>query len=198
MTKQFPLLNKKDIEVLDEALYYMNMEELKQACEELELSVIGKKRDLIHRMLTFIQTGKIVKIKPIPALSKAEKGREYPLSAKTVILYGAYKNDLKTRLFMKKLVGDYFHFTAFGQDWMKERWYAGNPPTYAEFADFWIREYNHRKISKANPKQEWAYLNFIQRYTKQHPQTSKDSMMAAWKKQRAEKAAVAQKILKKI
>src|SRR5579862_7586397 len=104
------LLSKKDITILEDALYYMNMQELRQACEDLKLPPVGKKRDLIHRLLTFIQTGKIVKIKPIPDVSCAQKDREYPLIAKTLILHGAYKNDLKTRNFFKMLIGDYFHF----------------------------------------------------------------------------------------
>lgn len=62
-------------------------------------------------------------------------------------------------MFLKKLIGDYFHFTAFGVDWVDERWMDGNPPTYQEFVDMWRAEYKRRQETPANPKEEWAYIN---------------------------------------
>ncbi len=62
-----------------------------------------------------------------------------------MILKGSYKNDLKTRLFFKNIVGDHFHFTAFGIDWINEKWMEGNPPTYRDYATMWQSEVDRRK-----------------------------------------------------
>jgi len=180
---------------LFDALHYMHVSELKEVCTQLNLPLQGKKGDLIHRIQTFVQTGQIVILKSLPDVSKAQKGVEYPLLPETLALYGSYKNDQRTRAFMKTLVGDHFHFTAFGQDWMKERWQAGNPPTYREFAEFWQAEYVRRQTKKASPKQEWAYLTFIQKYLAEHPQASKNTIVVEWEKVRTLKVNKAKRIL---
>lgn len=143
-------------------------------------------------------TGEILQPKKIPTISKAETGKKYPLKPDTLILYGAYKNDLTTRNFFKKLIGEHFHFTAFGQDWIAKRWQQGKPPTYSEFAKAWQKEYLKRKSSKANPKKEWAYLNFLQRFLTQHPNASKQQLALAWKKERNKQAKNAMWVLDKI
>ncbi len=45
------------------------------------------------------------------------------------MLYDAYKNDLATRNFFKKLI----NFTAQGIDQLREHWLADNPPPCADF-----------------------------------------------------------------
>jgi hypothetical protein len=105
---------------------------------------------------------------------------------------------LITRNFFKKLIGPHFHFTAFGIDWLNERWLDGNPPTYKEFADYWIQETAKRKIKKEKPKQEWAYINFLQQAQKDFPNDSKSTLLSKWEKLRAEKAKFAQDILKSL
>jgi hypothetical protein len=143
----------------------------------------------------FMDTGKVVKVPPIPENSKAKKGIKYSLSAKSLILHGHYKNDLETRLFMKKLVGEHFHFTAFGIDWIHERWMAEDPPTYSEFADFWSEEMQARKERKAQPKQEWAYLSFIQKQLSDNPDMSRDKIMTLWEAERKKKSQIAKKYI---
>lgn len=106
--KQFPLLSPKELSVLHDALHFMKMSELKRSCQILLLTYKGKKALLINRILTFIQSGRIVAIPQIPAKSKAKNYPIQPLSPTGRMLYGAYKNDLKTREFFKKLIGSYF------------------------------------------------------------------------------------------
>ncbi len=99
---------------------------------------------------------------------------------------GSYKNDLATRNFFKELIGDHFHFTAQGIDWLRERWLEGNPPTYADFANEWRAEYERNKKQKRLPKQEWAYIRFVQEYMQHFPSASKKEVNAAWKAKRQE------------
>jgi hypothetical protein len=171
---------------LFEALYFLKMGELKALCLKLGLPYSGKKGQVIDTIKHLINTGKVLEIPEIPIISKAVKGTVYPLAADTKILLGAYKNDAKTRAFFKKLVGNHFHFTAFGIDWLNERWQAGKPPTYQEFATMWQKEVDKRKNQKPQPKQEWALITFVQKYMELHPNASKVEVNKAWHKKRAE------------
>ena len=189
-------ISKTEIENLKFSLNYFHMQELRDLCLNFNLPKSGQKVELLNNIISYIESGQIPPKKQLPDISKAQKGKEYLLNKKTLILLGAYKNDLKTRLFMKQLVGEYFHFTAFGQDWMKERWYSKNPPTYAEFAAYWRAEYLRRKKNKAQPKGEWAYINFIQSYVKEHPHASKQEILRNWESMRKKHLLIAQEILK--
>jgi hypothetical protein len=176
---------------LFEALNYLNMEELTAICSRYQIPIDGKKGQIIERLKCFIDTGKIIKSPPLPAISKAKSTDSNELNPLALILSGLYKNDDRTRQFMKSLVGEHFHFTAFGQDWIKARWQAGKPPTYQEFAEVWQAEYVKRNAKgyKPSPKAEWAYLNFIQRYSESHPKASKAEISQQWEIMRANKAS---------
>lgn len=170
-----------------EALYYLKVVELKGLCIQLGLPFNGAKAEIIDRLRHFVATGAVLKPAVIPEISKAKKGLTYPLQPGTFMLQGAYKNDAKTRAFFKELIGNHFHFTAFGIDWLNERWQQGNPPTYQEFADMWQKETKKRKKQKPDPKKEWAYIAFVQQYGILHPKASKIETTNAWNKTRAEK-----------
>ncbi len=183
---------------LFEALYYMNMSEIKNFCYSHKISISGKKGEILDRIKHYRITGEILQPKKIPAISKAKDSTQYPLTPETLILFGSYTNDLMTRNFFKSLIGEHFHFTAFGQDWIMKRWQQGKPPTYGEFAKVWQKEYLKRKKSKANPKKEWAYLNYLQRFVAQYPDASKKEFGAAWKKERNKQAEKAIQLLNSI
>lgn len=172
-----------------ENLYYLNMTELKQLCAKLGIPLSKGKGDMIDAIQRLLTTGKLSQPKKIPARSRAQAGCDYPLAEETLMLYGAYKNDAKTRAFFKKLIGPHFHFTAFGIDWLKERWYAGRPPTYREYADMWVEESKLRNKVKPSPKKEWAYINFLQQFGEKNPHATATQARAAWKKLREEKVA---------
>jgi len=151
--------------------------------------------ELIQRIQIFIETGKLFEKVPIPKNSKAKRKQLYPLEPDTLILFGNYKNDLKTRLFFKEMIGEYFHFTAFGIDWINDRWFNGNPPTYREFAKFWEAEYSRRKKEKPSPKQEWAYIIFVQNYLAQNPSAKREAIMQEWEKERRRNLLFVEKFL---
>lgn len=186
------------LEELRCSLHYLKVAELKELCLKLKIPPKGQKPQLIKNIMSFLQYGKVNPILATPPQSKAQKGKSYPLTPNTVILKGNYKNDAKTRAFFKSLIGEYFHFTAFGQDWIKQRWMEGNPPTYQEFASFWEEENQARKTRKAEPKQEWAYLNFIQSYLAKHPNSPRQEIADAWKVYREEQVAQANQILQSV
>ncbi len=202
-------LSKQEQSDLFDALYFMKMAELKKVCEQLGLPVTGVKGERIDRIKHFITTGTILEEQKVPEVSKApyyakaskgraKKDKEYPLKPNGLILFGAYKNDAQTRAFFKKLVGNHFHFTAFGIDWLKMRWMQGKPPTYQEFADMWQKETERRKNKKPEPKKEWALITFVQKYMQENPDASKERVLQEWDKLRKQKVAQAQAILKKL
>lgn len=168
--------------MLREKLNFLHVLELKEICAKLALSDKGKKEALVQRISIFIETGDKITSPSYPSISCAKPKTQYDLEENALILKGAYKNDLKTRLFFKKLIGEYFHFTAFGIDWLELRWLEGKPPTYREFAKMWELEYARRKQNPAAPKLEWAYINFLQ----SHPNASRTEVLAAWEKTRTE------------
>ena len=176
--------DKKVRDALYESLHFLHVGELKALCCRLDLSEKGPKVRLIERIMIFVTQGCRQDEPVIPRVSCIQKGKEYPLARTTLILKGSYKNDLKTRLFFKSIIGDHFHFTAFGIDWINARWFAGNPPTYQEFADMWITESEKRVLEGSVPKKEWAYINFTQKFIAQVPKASRHELLHAWETER--------------
>ena len=178
------LLNIDQQKELFAALLYLNMRELKSICLHFGLPTKSEKIKLIENIELYLTTGKITLQEQIPTASKAKPRTTYPLAPETMILKGSFKNDLQTRIFLKSLIGNHFHYTAYGIDWIKDHWMQGTPPTYAQFAIYWQTEYQARQTIKAPMKVEWAYLNFLDRYQKQYPTASKSQAIAAWKIER--------------
>lgn len=198
MEKRASLLSQQDYIVLNYSILFFNMQELRRICEGLHLPKAGVKISLINRVMTFLTTGKIVLEPEIPEISCVQKGQKISPDVNAKMLYGAYKNDAATRNFFKKIVGEHFHFTAFGIDWLKERWLTGNPPTFGEFADFWKKETEVRKKNKAPLKKEWALLNFVFTYLKKFPTAQRDEVIVAWKQERSRQVACGMEILRPI
>ena len=191
----FPLINEQQLLILKEALNFLHVDELRHICAQLSLPIKGKKKVIIFGILHFIKTGELTTASYIPDISRAKRGQIYPPHPDTLILKGSYKNDLKTRLFFKQLIGEYFHFTAFGIDWLNERWLNGNPPTYQEFANMWSAEYQRRKQLGSTPKEEWAYINFAQKFVRDHKNSSHIAITEAWKNEREKQKNIAEEII---
>lgn len=178
------------------ALYFLSVEELKDICNKLKLPSNCRKAGLIQHVISFVESGTTLKNPSFPEISKAAPKKIYPLKTDTLIVIGSYKNDLQTRLFFKKIIGTHFHFTAFGIDWIKEKWLAGTPPTYGEFAKFWQEEYERRKKEKPKPKQELAYMNFVQKYHLTNKNSlKKDQLVQEWTKTRVEQFSIVKTFL---
>jgi hypothetical protein len=128
---------------LENCIYYMKVHELREVCISLGLSETGTKVFLIKKILLFVETGKKIRDIEYPSISIYNKKNKKLLEPfeNFLMLKGEYKNDLKNRNFFKKTIGLHFHYTAFGIDWLEERWICGKPPTYREFSEMWQREY---------------------------------------------------------
>ncbi len=178
------MLTDQELIVMKNSLVFFHVSELKDLATNLSLLDKGNKMALIMRILHFLHTGKKLTVPKFPENSCAKRGQIYPIDLSSLMLKGSYKNDLKTRLFFKQFLGDHFHFTAFGIDWLNERWMHGNPPTYQEFAEMWQDEYKKRKNMPAAPKEEWAYINFVQKFLANSLEVSRESVNHAWECER--------------
>ncbi len=181
---------------LHASLHYLHVSELKTCCENLNLSAKGKKIYFINRIMHFLKTGEKINLSGYPAISVSKKRNNVVLSPDTLMLKGTYKNDLKTRLFFKELIGQHFHFTAFGIDWLESRWMEGNPPTYQDFADMWSKEYKFRKTYGSAPKAEWAYINFVKMYLNDNPNASRNEILSSWEFERTKNKELVDKFFK--
>ncbi len=189
-------LRNIDHDQLRASLHYLHVRELKICCEKLNLSVKGKKIDFINKIVHFLKTGEKINLSGYPAISVAKDRNNGVLSPDALMLKGTYKNDLKTRLFFKEIIGQHFHFTAFGIDWLESRWMQGNPPTYQEFADMWSKEYESRKKYGSAPKAEWAYINFVKMYLNENPNASRNEILSSWETERAKHKELVDKFFK--
>lgn len=176
--------NGQELSAFKESLMFLHVEELRELALRLCLEGKGNKMVVINRILHFLETGQKLTVQKLPEISRSKRGLIYPLEKDTLMLKGSYKNDLKTRMFFKKLIGAHFHFTAFGIDWLNERWMDGNPPTYQEFANMWQEEYQKRKEMPVAPKAEWAYINFVQKFILSSPEASRECVHQAWESER--------------
>ena len=197
MKTSFPLLTDKELSQLENSLLYMKMGQLKQVCIRLALPAQGKKTELINRIVEFVQTGRIVRPGIMPTASLAKNYPLQELNAASLMLYGSYKNDALTRAFFTSLIGPHFHFTAYGIDWLNQRWHEGNPPTYQEFANYWVDETEQRKNKKAAPKQEWAFIRFLQKMATEQPTMQQADLMSSWKALQDEKVLEVDALIKK-
>lgn len=180
---------------LKNSLLFLHVSELREIANQLSLVDKGNKKAIVLRICHFMKTGEKLSMPKIPKESCALRGKTYLISEEELMLKGAYKNDLENRLFFKRLIGSYFHFTAFGIDWLNERWMEGRPPTYREFANMWEAEYERRKKMPVSPKEEWAYINFVQGFLKDEPFADQERVNKAWQVEREKHKAKVYQLL---
>ena len=182
---------------LEDKLHYLYVIELKKIAEELVLSQEGKKAQLIRRIMTYISTGEKLLLDKYPKQSLGKKSELGAISADSLMLKGAYKNDRKTREFFKKMIGQHFHFTVFGLDWLEERWRNGNPPTYNQFIEMWREKYELHQKFPIPPKAEWKYIIFVQNYISMNKNFTKMEINDAWNSERNKALQETKEFLKK-
>ena len=70
---------------------------------------------------------------------------------------------------------------------MNEQWLKGDPPTYQEYANFWIKETARRKREGTKPKDEWMFIRFMQTMETENPEARKEDLLHAWKQLQEQK-----------
>lgn len=60
----------------------------------------------------------------------------------------------------------------------------------------WLLELQQRQKNPTAPKEEWAYLNFTQRFLKDRAAATRHTIMEAWNKERQRHLKIVTKIIK--
>jgi hypothetical protein len=157
-------------ESIQESIWFLKVQDLKDICNALGIRA-GLKGFMIENIIHYHENKLEI---PHPSTLKSRHKTSSPtiigFAPNQLMLPGIYKNDRANREFFKQLIGPHFKFTVAGIDYLKQRWQANNPPTYAEFAAYWSQ--NHKIM-----KPEWQYIKFCQA----NPGLSKQALHAKWK-----------------
>lgn len=194
-------LTKEERDTLSQDLNYLNLGEIKTFCKErgIPFRIVLEESDgncvptreddrkgvILERVRHYLLTGKIARETRFPSRVVNFEPLAKKLSASDKVFYGQYDKRNAARLaLLKTLTGGKFLDGAIARILARRFWTEGVAPSYAEFADAWLRA--SEEHTKPNP--EWAFLS--DRSNKTAP---KD-----WKALRARKAAAVLKTLARI
>jgi hypothetical protein len=186
---------------LTEAIYYLNMAELRRFCKAhaIPFKIHAERSDgrvvatrdadrkgvVIDRILHFLSTGTI---KPETTFRRSvisAQRSDRPPAESDHVLYGRYRNhDPAILKLMRRLTAGKFEFGAIAQEVLRGCWSRNEAPTYREFARLWEKA----AAEHCRPNPEWAFLSDL----------AQGNAGRDWKKMRAQKAATVIAILKKI
>jgi hypothetical protein len=179
------LIDAEQVTHLDESMLYLNISELNKITKHFKLPNLKRKNDLIENIITFVTTGTVSIQRPAQIKKPKNYVQHAELTPQTQMVQGIYKNGTKEREFLEKLIGNHFHFTVFGLEWLAEQWENDISPTYQEFADMWVREYMlYKSGMKQYHKQEWQYINFVKNFIAENPNATQKNILSEWKKHR--------------
>ncbi len=176
MKKQRPTLDNK-ISVQDFKDFYWLKEELVKFCRENSISYVGGKIEISNRIVEYLETGKIVKIKRL-SKKKLPKPTE-PLALETVIGvdYRSYK---EKKDFLQSVIGKQFHFTIHLLDFFKQN--AGKK-TYGDLVDEWYKEQKLKSdpdfVKEIAP--QFEYNQYIRDFIKVNPGMGRKDAIKYWK-----------------
>lgn len=118
--------------------YYWLKEDLYNFCKANNLPRSGSKQDLTDRIVHFLRTGEILRIRKNNIVK--EQTNLSNISLYSIIPTG-YKNDEKHRAFFKSIIGEKFKFNVPFMNWMKEN----SGKTYQEAINEWFRLVKEKK-----------------------------------------------------
>jgi len=177
-------------ETVENAIYFLKVNELQQLADFAGLSRTGSKQSLIDRLLNAAFATKI-KEKKYKTWTKAELEtihKDY--DPNLFILPGKYSNNAEYKERFKASIGPHFSFTSFGMDWIRERWETGRFPTFEMFENFWKKEFSKRKQNKNfESKQTLQRVNYFRRM--QGRGLTQAELEAGWSGEREEQAKIA-------
>ena len=171
------------------SLLFLIMSELRDICIKLNINSKGTKQALINNICYFKEHNK--EAKPITPIASVKNTAQQYITAENFMIKGIYKNSKCARLFFQKIIGEKFHFTAFGIDWLNDRCAANNSPTYKEFSDMWIEQIN----IKRQPKEEWQYIIYVQNFLINKPNATRDELLNGWQNERMKHKQIIEDLL---
>jgi len=180
MDKERPILDKR-ISIKDFKDFYWLKVELVDFCRENEIKSIGGKIEISNRIIEYLETGKIPKIKT--QKQKKLPKPTHPITKETIIgiEYRSYK---EKKEFFQSVIGKQFHFTVHLLDYFKHN--AGKK-TYSDLINEWYKEQELKKdtdfVKEIAP--QFEYNTYIRDFLKDNSNKSKKDAIEYWKIKRA-------------
>jgi hypothetical protein len=182
-------------------LNYLNMEEIREFCDEHKVPYtiwvesadkrLRETRDddrkgvILDRIRQYLTTGCIPEATIFSARIVCYDERPAKLKATDRLFYGQYDKKSEAMInLLKSLTGGRFRNGAIARILAREFWSKGIAPTYQEYAEAWLEANGNHK----RPRPEWAFLSDRADHT----------ATANWKKQRQAKAKYVLSILSRI
>lgn len=169
LTKEIPVESFID--------FYWLKEELQTFCRENGLSTTGSKIEISDRIITFLQTGEIIKPLRKPGVNK-QLDSHASLSLDTVIAQN-HRCSQDVRAFFKTIIPK-FHFSTYIQNYFKNN--VGK--TYRDVVDAWFEEEERKKDPsyKKNIAPQFEYNQFFRDFfADPHNQSkSREEAIEAW------------------
>ncbi len=176
MKKERPVLDEK-ISVQDFKDFYWLKEELIKFCRKTGISYTGGKIEISNRIITYLETGKITKIKK--ARQKKLPKPTKPLTLETAIGvdYRTYK---EKKEFLQSVIGKEFHFTIHLLDFFKQN--VGKK-TYGDIVKEWYKEQDKKNdpnfVKEIAP--QFEYNKYIRDFMKANPNMTRKDAIKYWK-----------------
>ena len=178
------------VQSLSGSLWYLHLDEIKDICRNrFKIPENGTKAWVVHRILHFIHSdGKEILVYPdIPdhCYARFHKPQVYSLDAdgNNLMLKGSFNRGKKLKdYFIKLTENKNFYFSYRSTTWLQYRWVQGQPPTYKEFAEFFLKECL-KAINMDLP--ECCYLRFISAQNQASAFSSRKELMALWHSERS-------------
>ncbi|MEO1445737.1 MAG: DUF6434 domain-containing protein [Cyanobacteria bacterium J06635_11] len=161
--------------------WYWLKEELVSYCRTLGLGTAGQKQVLTARIVTFLDTGKIVRPVSKKVTSTFDWSKEtLTLGTRTT---DSYRNSQNVRKFMKQQVGDRFAFSNEFMEWMRDN--MGK--TLADAVEFWIDLDSRKRLSgyREKPLPQNQYNQFVRALSQAKPGISNKEIRRLWAVKRA-------------
>jgi hypothetical protein len=182
MEKERPILDR-EINIKDFEDFYWLKVELVKFCRENTISSAGGKIEISHRIIEYLETGKIprTKTQKKKKLSKAT----HSITKETVIGI-EYRSYEEKKEFFQSVIGKQFHFTVHLLEYFKQN--AGKK-TYSDFINEWYKEQELKKdpnfVKEIAP--QFEYNTYIRDFLKDNPNKSKKEAIEYWKIKRAKR-----------
>ena len=178
--KERPILDKR-ICIKDFKDFYWLKVELIDFCRENGIKSISGKIEISNRIIEYLETGKIPKIKT--QKQKKLPKPTHPITKETIIgiEYRSYK---EKKEFCQSVIGKQFHFTVHLLDYFKHN--AGKK-TYSDLINEWYKEQELKKdtdfVKEIAP--QFEYNTYIRDFLKDNSNKSKKDAIEYWKIKRA-------------
>jgi hypothetical protein len=192
-----PQFSISDRENIEQAVYFLKINELKSLCELANVPLSPSKQSLIDGLLAYAFDTK-KQDKTYRKWKKSELDSiESQFNPSRFIIPGKYANNRANKALFKQSIGPHFSFTSYGMDWIREQWEKGIFPSYKSFEEYWQMEYERRKsggeFTSAKTLQRVNYLRKMK-----NSGLDKEGLEAGWARERSDKAAFAYSALASI